>query len=541
MPSTTLGLDLGSNSIGWALIDESDEKLIAAGVRVFPEGVDRDQQGGEKSKNEERRIARGMRRQIHRRAHRKRELRRCLVDAGLLPHTKEAQAQLNAFDPYELRRQALEQPLKPFQIGRVLIHLNQRRGFLSNRKTDRARKKENSDMLKKISALGAEIESSGHRYLGPHFAALRAADPLVRVREKHTRRDMYVNEFNAIWATQERFHSTILTSELKKKLFDPNADGDWVHRGIIFGQRQMYWPKSVVGACELEPKKKRCPRADRVSQRFRLLQEVNYLRLLDSATGKERTLTPEERCKLIALLERKKDMSFDDIRKKLDLYEHVRFNFERADRKKLDGMPTDVVLAHKDRFGKQWYEKPDALRNGIVRSLLDEDEAEVREKAVKQWEIALERIDELLDVDFKEGYASYSREAIEKLLPHMERGLPLMTRDETPCAMREAGYLRPDQREVNQREFLPAPPDVTNPLVRQALHEVRKVVNAVIREYGKPARIHIEMTREVKGTADQRAKITKENRERNALRDAAADWIREYGVKPTRDAIDRQG
>jgi CRISPR-associated endonuclease Csn1 len=49
--SYTLGLDIGSASIGWALVDEEGKQIINAGVRVFPEGVDRDQKGGEKSKS----------------------------------------------------------------------------------------------------------------------------------------------------------------------------------------------------------------------------------------------------------------------------------------------------------------------------------------------------------------------------------------------------------------------------------------------------------------------------------------------------------
>jgi len=529
MSDITLGLDLGSNSIGWALVDETGNRLVATGVRVFPEGVDRDQQGGEKSKNEERRIARGMRRQIARRARRKRQLRLCLQGAGLLPPDVTAHAALEALDPYELRRRALEERLEPFEIGRVLIHLNQRRGFLSNRKTDRARKNDNKGMLAEISALAAEIETSGRRSLGDHFASLRAVDPLVRVRGKHTRRVMYECEFKAIWDAQVKHHSALLAEELR----------EMIHR-IVFFQRDMYWPKSVVGVCELEPKKKRCPRADRVAQRFRLLQEVNNLRLLDCTTGEERSLTPDERSKLIEVLERKKELSFDDIRKRLNLYEHVRFNFERAERKKLDGMPTDVLLAHKDRFGKRWYELPDEHRNAIVRVLLSDDETVIREKAVNEWSLAPEQADRVLDTDLGEGYASYSREAIEKLLPHLERGLPLMTRDDTSCALREAGYLRPDQCTVNQRNTLPLKlPDVTNPLVRQALHEVRRVVNAIIHEYGIPARIHIEMAREVKGTADQRAQMTKDNRQRAAERDRAAEEIRKLGVGVTRDAIDR--
>jgi CRISPR-associated endonuclease Csn1 len=92
---------------------------------------------------------------------------------------------------------------------------------------------------------------------------------------------------------------------------------------------------------------------------------------------------------------------------------------------------------------------------------------------------------------------------------------------------------------VNQRDFLPKPPPITNPLVRQALYEVRRLINAIIREYGRPTHIHIELAREVKGTPIDRARRTHEMREREQQRDDAAEEIREMGVRVTRDAIDR--
>jgi CRISPR-associated endonuclease Csn1 len=562
MTPCTLGLDLGSNSIGWALVNEEQGKLLAAGVRVFPEGVDRDQQGGEQSKNEQRRIARGMRRQIARRARRKQLLRKALVEAGLLPElallpreTPERVAweteQFQRASPYNLRRRALTERLDPHEIGRVLLHLNQRRGFLSNRKSDKARKKETQGMLKEISDLANEM---GDKTLGQHLAEVQLADPHGRLRGRHTQRTMLQQEFEAIWTSQQSHHPTLLTDNLKygsagKQSYprEPETLGDSkiIERfglyGVIFFQRPMYWPKWVVGQCELEPKQKRCPRADRVAQRFRLLQEVNNLRLLDSTQGDERPLIADERKHLLAILAEQKEMEFAKIRKKLGFLENVRFNLERGDRKKLDGMKTDATLASSKLFGKAWHKRPDSEKNAVVRTLLDDrlEDAEKLRRAKEEWGLSAEAAELLLDVDLPEGHASLSRLAIEKLLPYMERGLPLMTRDGTPCALAEAGYLRRDQQVVNQQPLLPLPPEVTNPLVRQALHEVRKLVNAVIREYGIPARIHIELAREVKGTAEDRERRTKEMRSRERNRDEAAKRIREQGVKVTRDAIDR--
>jgi CRISPR-associated endonuclease Csn1 len=371
---------------------------------------------------------------------------------------------------------------------------------------------------------------------------------------------MYEREFDAIWDAQQRHYPELLTDRLKygsmgRQTYPrepvPLGTADPLEmyglHGLLFFQRPMYWPKSVVGQCELEPKQRRCPRADRLAQRCRLLQEVNNLRLLDTSSAEERPLNTEERALLLRFLERAKERKFDDIRKefcrKLSVPETIRFNLERGDRSKLLGMPTDVALAHKSVFGKAWYDRDEAAKNAIVQSLVEllekDDAVTIRHKATAEWGLTPEAANALLDVDLPEGYASLSRVAIEKLLPHLERGLPLMTRDDTPSALSEAGYLRPDQRVVNQKEFLPAPPPITNPLVRQALYEVRKVVNAIIREHGLPARIHIELAREVKGTALDRARRSREMREREQARDRAAQELREHGIRVSRDAIDR--
>ena len=105
--AVTLGLDVGPNSIGWAIVDAEEEKIVAAGVRVFPEGVQDFGLAKEKSRNEQRRLARQMRRQHQRRGHRKQILRKVLAQAGLFPYEKEQQDALLKCDPYSLRVRAL--------------------------------------------------------------------------------------------------------------------------------------------------------------------------------------------------------------------------------------------------------------------------------------------------------------------------------------------------------------------------------------------------------------------------------------------------
>src|SRR6185437_10344285 len=88
-----LGLDLGSASLGWALIGLNaagdPEHLIRTGVRIFEPGVDGSsldiERGKDQSKAVERRTARLQRRQLRRRVARQRELFLELQRNGLLP------------------------------------------------------------------------------------------------------------------------------------------------------------------------------------------------------------------------------------------------------------------------------------------------------------------------------------------------------------------------------------------------------------------------------------------------------------------------
>ena len=527
--SYTLGLDLGSNSVGWALVDEATHQILRSGVRVFPEGVDRDKQGGEVSKAQNRRTARGMRRQIARRARRKRRLMQILIAAGLLPGDPAERQAVFELNPYEIRARGLDTPLTPFELGRAIMSLNQRRGFLSNRKSGSS-KGEKEGMLKEISDLQAEIERSGARTLGEYLNRLYEAEGInVRLRGRHTRRQMIEHEFNSLWNAQ-RPHHPGLTDELRSAIWD---------RTIAF-QRAMYWPKYAVGRCDLEPRERRCRRAHRLAERFRLLQEVNNLRIIEP-TGEERPLAEAEREKLITYLSAAKERTFDEIRKHLGLLESYGFNLEFGDRRKLLGLPTDVLLGGKKYFGKLWAEMPEDTKNGIVEALLEDtlDEAVLHDRLAQTYGVDAEIAAKLAAIELPSGYASYSLVAIKRLLPHLEAGLPLSGSDNND-AIHGAGYLRPDERTTSRRDELPAAPGVGNPLVGAALAQVRQVVNAIIREHGKPDAIHIELAREVKGSAQQRAEQASKMRERERQRAAAAAEVEKTTKRPaTRRDVDR--
>ncbi len=565
-----LGLDLGPNSIGWALVDEGSHRLVDCGVRVFPEGVDNFDTKKEKPRNEARRIARGMRRQIRRRAARKQRLRAALTSAGLLPADPGTLEALVALDPYELRSKALDQSLTAFELGRVFLHLNQRRGFLSNRKRER-KTTEVKGMLAEMSDLQAEMDSSGARTLGEYlYRKSQGLDHRNRaegdhVRRRHTRREMLLSEFDAIWTAQARHHPDLITDRLRYGSAGPQhqpikprarkgeeslLDAFGIE-GLLFFQRPMYWPRSIVGQCELEPKQKRCPRADRRAQRFRMLQEVNNLRYIDPDSGDERVLTADERMVLLSKLARTAEMDFDKIRKALGFAESVRFNLEGGKRKKIQGMVSDSRLAAKSVLGPSWHEWSEEKKNEVVRLLaISTDDDETHDLLVRECGLTADEADRALDVELPPGYVNLSIVAIEKILPHLERGLRLMGNDESDSAMHAAGYMRRDQLTRRVLDELPDPArfrdarigDIPNPVVKRAIVELRKVVNSIIREYGKPAAIHVELAREVSQGPKARSEYSERIRDIEASRDEAADAIRAMrdqgsDVRVSRDSI----
>ena len=167
------------------------------------------------------------------------------------------------------------------------------------------------------------------------------------IRRRHTKREMYMDEFERIWTTQQKQYPNTLTEQLKyglkgKQRFPKEPDrvgkrstalAAYGIYGLMFFQRKMYWPKSVVGRCELERREKRCPRAARIAQRFRIVQEVNNIRLLDRTTRIERRLEDGEREKVIKRLMESKKLEFDQIRTLLNFPDTVRFNFETTQKK----------------------------------------------------------------------------------------------------------------------------------------------------------------------------------------------------------------
>ena len=257
-----LGLDLGTNSIGWAAIslDANGNPcgVLDMGVRIFPDG----RKSTDKTSNAvSRRLARGQRRRRDRYLERRSKLMDALVEYGLMPPDKGERKALERRDPYELRARVLDEPLSRFELGRALFHLNQRRGFKSNRKAATDDENEAKKTRADISLLRQSIEEGGARTLGEFLAQRHSEREMVRARPDmglYPDRAMYEAEFDTIRESQEPHHC--LSAEQWDRLND-----------IIFFQLPL---KPVdPGWCQFEFQsgEKRAARALPIFQEFRML------------------------------------------------------------------------------------------------------------------------------------------------------------------------------------------------------------------------------------------------------------------------------
>ena len=432
-----LGLDLGTNSIGWALIEDNQNKILGLGTRIFPMGVENLGDGeGEISKNASRTGARGVRRQFFRRRLRKQILLKALSENKMCPLEAsdfqewkrnkrfpiEKLTTWFALNPYELRQKALIEKLSLEEIGRIFYHLIQRRGFLSN---SRKGGSDDGTIFKgnpKEGKIGITETQKNieDKTLGTYLFEIYPKenqpfqDGLERIRNRYTTRKMYVDEFELIWNKQAQFHAE-LTNELKTLFGGRKLDG-YKEDGILFHQRPLRSQKHLVGNCSFEPRKTKCPTSAIPFEQFRVWQWVNTVEY----NGKK--ISQEEKEKIVEFLFANEKPEFKKIRKVIGK-ESAEFKFNYKDDDKIVGTHTISNLSNKKYFGKKWFEFTEKEQEDIWHVLYFFDsKSNLKEYAIKNWNFTEEQAESISKFNVKDGYASLSRKAISNILPFLKLG-----------------------------------------------------------------------------------------------------------------------
>lgn len=455
-----LGIDTGTNSLGWAIVEKKADEyhLQDKGVNIFQEGV-KIEKGIESSKAADRTAHKAARVRNYRIKLRKIRLLRILSDAHLCPPL--SKVELSAWrlkkeypkndlfmqwqgtddesekTPYAYRHKCLHECLDfnsmtdRYILGRAFYHMIQRRGFLSNRKDQSG--DDTGKVKESISNLTQEMHDDGYEYLGDYFYSLYNKGE--KIRNHYTaRNEHYLAEFKAI---------------CEKQKLDKNLGPEIVRQieKAIFDQRPLKSQKGQVGKCVFEKNKTKCPSSHPMYEEFRMLSFINNIKIQTPNDSALRPLSAEERELIMPLFFRKskKQFDFEDIAKKLAPKKHYGFYKKSSDAEMpyLFNYPMDtsvsgcpVTAALKDIFGENWI---DALCETYTlaegKSRLDvvndiwhalffyTDETKLAEFAKNRLQLNDEEAKKFCEIFLPSDYASLSLKAICKILPYLKKGL----------------------------------------------------------------------------------------------------------------------
>ncbi len=539
-----LGLDLGTNSIGWAVLrlnaDSQPCAVVSAGSRIFSDGR---HPKSKQSLAVERRLARQMRRRRDRLLRRKRRLIHTLVEYGLWPSDRVQQRSLVHMDPYEIRARGLDKPLTGPELGRALFHICVRRGFKSNRKTDKG-DSDSGVMKASINSTRKAIFDNNSRTVGEWLSKRHSQRISVRARRRGVKAsevtyDLYVDrsmaehEFQLLWETQSKFDALLFNAAAKEAI-----------HSAIFYQRPLR--PVEAGRCTLLPEEKRAPAASVWFQNARILQDLNHIRLrADGGVGEPRALTLQERDCLFDLLQTK-DLKWEQVCKVLGLPADTVFNLASDRRSLLRGNSTAKALSKKAVLGATWKSLAPNIRDELVDKLLEEES----EAVLSEWLQRLnlfdsEQIEALLSASLEQGYGNLSLKALKAITPHLSsavitydkavdlaglgsHSLSRSLGDEFEPLQQLPYYGRVLTRHVafgtgkdsdsEERRY----GKIANPTVHIALNELRKVANELILRYGHPQQVVVELARDLGHSAE----MASEENARQAKNQKRNDSIR---------------
>lgn len=592
-----LGLDLGTNSIGWALIgieeNGSPQQIVAMGSRIIPlSSDDRDQfqKGQAISKNQDRTTARTQRKGYDRKQLRKDYLKRVLEELNILPST--ALLKLSSLDLWKLRSDAAfeNSEISAKELGRVFYMLNQKRGYKSAR-SEANQDKKDTDYVAEVKGRYAQLKESNQtlgQYLYQELYTANQTNSYFRVKEKVYPREAYVEEFDSIIKAQKSKHD-FLTDKVIDRL----------RNEIIYYQRQLKSQKGLVNVCEFagfnktyidkETQKEKtiftgpkvAPKTSPLFQLCRIWEVVNNISLKtknpENSKYKwgDKTPTLEEKKEIVDHLSINSNLSYSDLLKilnlkKNDVYankqllkgiqgnityheihkiignnEHLQFDTNLISSTHdaiLVDKRTGEILAEEEslQLDSSLEKEPFYQLWHTIYSIKDLDEC--KSALIKHFDFEEEIADQLSRIDFnKQTFGNKSNKAMRKILPYLMQGYDYSH----ACSF--AGYnhsnsLTKDEREkqiIEERLVLLPKNSLRQPVVEKILNQMINVVNAILEKYGKPEEIRIELARELKQSKDERNDADIYNSNNKKLNDEIILRLTDLGIPTSKRYIQK--
>lgn len=586
-----LGLDLGISSIGWSLIETDKNnkpyQIIAMGSRIVPLTTDDSTQftkGQAITKNQDRTAKRTARKGYDRYQQRRTNLTIEFRKLGMLPD--ESLIKLPVMDLWQLRADAATHSKKVSlpELGRVLYHINQRRGY-KHSKADEGGDSKQREYVANVNKRYVMIQER-NQTIGQYFAEQLKATEIktdkdslytYRIKEQVFPRKAYEAEFDQIMAVQQKNYPNVLTDQVINRL----------RNEIIFYQRPLKSCKHLVAMCEFEKKEytnsegkivydgpKVAPRTSPMFQVCKIWESVNNI-TLTNRYNERFPFSREHRQKMFEFLDNNEKMGIKDMYKILGISAKEGWWGGKAIGKGLQGNTTKIQLKkvlsslNKSEIDKLLRFNLSQCESGLVDEKTGEliqiispnyineplyklwhivysihDKAEMASALSKNFGITDETtINELYKLDFvKPGYGNKSAKAMRRILPYLQEG------EMYSDACVHAGFCHSESFTVEKnlnRQLLERLPQIQKnelrqPIVEKILNQMVNVVNAIIDKYGKPDTIRVELARELKMSTDEREAMDKNIRARERENDAIKEKILEYeGVRVSRNRIQK--
>ena len=540
--------DLGSTSCGWSVVRIDDENNVIGfediGVRIFPDGRD--------AKSKEplqvaRRNARGARVRNDRILQRRHKIIDLLKQNGMIYNNNNKDKNSDERkNPYELRAKAIDEKVSLTEFGRIMYNLSLRRGFKSNRKElQKEGGGKTNDAIKKL-----ENELHGQtlgQYLCSKMQQLQGKDKIrfsnlfdgnkIKDGSIYPSRAMYEDEFKRIWSKQAEFYDILKNEDLKKAFLK-----------AIFDQRPL--KPQQRGFCEFEDGAYRIYKAHPLFQRFRALQTINQMAVNDQPLTQEQKQTlKDELFKNFQYTTKQGKLSFDKIKKLLGFDKSAKFNIEDEEkRKEIYADKTSYLLSRPERFGEKWFKTPFDEQCSIIDMLTDccynnQKEKDIYEKQQKEeskhileddeikqflkehYNLDNEHCEKIINANLEPSTGSLSKKAIEKILPFLEEGL--LYNDACKMAGYHHSWFDGDIKTLPELPYYgkvlkkscvfrgkpgeekdPKKYQITNISVHVALNQLRLVVNELIKKYGNPDSVAVEIARDLKMGTKELSKVS---------------------------------
>lgn len=525
----SLGLDIGTSSIGWAVLDLDKKRIHDLGVRIFerPE----DPQNGD-SLAKPRRDARSARRRLKRRRQRLNHLKQFFVDQNILTKDQVEEvlnykSDFNKLDVYELRSKALAEELSPEELLKVLYQIAKRRGFKSNRKVVEESDKEGGRVTSALKTNEKFLADNNYTTVGEALSRDEKFAPHKRnKRDDYTNsfaRDDFLCELEAIIKTQRNYALKNVPEPAINELIYGIDDGQVTNVSAIMYQRPFMTKELIekmVGNCTFEDDEKRASKASYSFEVFRLASDLSHLVFIPRDASKRQAkrenlevrLSPEQIKQVIELAKSQKSLTYKKVRSTAGISEDYVPKDVRGKKKDGDefgeenvfgGLKAynDIRLALKD-LPEDWAKIDNESALNQIAYILTTQKADEGIRAeldtLPLSDKAKEAIVKIKPTNFK-AFGHLSIKALQKITPHILEG---MTYDK---ACEAAGYdFKKQSASLEQ---------ITNPVVKRAITQTLKVVHAIERKYGKPYFIKVETARDLAKNFKDRNAIKKENEE----------------------------